>query len=501
MSDATEKERNGKTRDVRSVVIYLGQVGAANLLPLITLPVFLNLLTTDDYGYLALATAFGAVAVGLGQFGLQQGFEREFFARDTVQFQAGLLRSTLVLVSITLAAVFLLSWVFRGAVAGLFLRDSDKSGFLILVLVSQILQAQRYYLLVFFRNRGDAAAHALFSTAEAVLWAGFGLLFVAGLGMGVSGIPLGQIAGTALVMVPMIRHALRGAQSRWEGAALKDAVRVGLPLTPRVLVSVASSHLDKVLVGLIADVGGAGVYSIGQRLAYVVFSYMTALENVFVPRVLRMMFEGGDDAPERIGRYLTPFAYWSMLVAAVVTLFSYEGLLIVAPPEYLAATPIISILVVHYSLMFFSKQRQLVFAKKTHVLSMLSVVLLVLSAALNIPLVRAFGSVGAAAGTATAGAIYVWLTFRLSQKYNPISYEAGRVGIIFGGLVAVTGASLMLWWADIGLASALTIKIFLTVTFLMVGWWLRVLNRDTLHLLRSALRRVAPTTPNSSGSS
>ena len=51
--------------EVRKSVIFLTPTVGGNLVALVTLPIFLLFLTPEDYGHLALATAYASVVVGL----------------------------------------------------------------------------------------------------------------------------------------------------------------------------------------------------------------------------------------------------------------------------------------------------------------------------------------------------------------------------------------------------------------------------------------------------
>ena len=57
---------------------------------------------------------------------------------------------------------------------------------------------------------------------------------------------------------------------------------------------------------LLASVGGVGIYSIGQRVSHIIFTYMTAIENVFSPQVYRRMFDLQDKGGEAIENILPP---------------------------------------------------------------------------------------------------------------------------------------------------------------------------------------------------
>lgn len=489
MSSKSTDDRLHTEGEVRKGMLFLLPVVVSSLIGLVTLPIFLRFLTPEDYGYLALATAYAAVAVGIGQLGLYVGFEREFFSQTEDSFQVRLLTSVFAAVSSLFITIAILTWALRSWISSILLQNPALGGFLFVTFLAHATQTLRQFQLGFFRNRGDAVWFSRFSLVETVLWAALGLYFVVMLDLGVMGLPLGQLIASTLVAVAMFVQILRVAKPGWEAAALRKALRIGLPLTPRVLVGVASSQFDKVLLGFLASVGGVGIYSIGQRLAQTVFSFMTALENVYSPQVLKLMFEGRSNVASRIGSYLTPFAYWSVLLAVVVAIFAQEGLALIAPPEYGRSAPLVSILSVYYATMFFGKQKQLIFAEKTHLLPVLSTVLLVLNVALNIPMIRAFGAMGAAMGTTIAGVAYVWLTFVISQRHYPIRYESGPIIAIFGYLFLATATSLALGSLSFSLFQVLTIKIILFSGFVWLGWQLELITSDTLGLIRRALYR------------
>ena len=100
---------------------------------------------------------------------------------------------------------------------------------------------------------------------------------------------------------------------------------------------------------------------------------MTAVQNVFSPQVYHRMFNLEDKGGESVGNYLTPFVYVSIIVALLIALFSEEVITILTPASYHGAIDIAIILSMFYGSLFFGKQPQLMFSKKTHIMSLLTV--------------------------------------------------------------------------------------------------------------------------------
>ena len=115
-------------------------------------------------------------------------------------------------------------------------------------------------------------------------------------------------------------------------------------------------------------------------------------------------------------------------MALLVSLFSYEAIFILTPRSYHGATDIVIVLAMFYGLLFFGKTRQLLFAKKTGLITLISFATFALNVALNIPFIMKWGAIGAAWATFLSGAIASVIHFLLGQRYYKIHWEYQRIG-------------------------------------------------------------------------
>lgn len=126
--------------------------------------------------------------------------------------------------------------------------------------------------------------------------------------MGVNGLLIGQLTGALIVTLLLVMRFIKTLPLGISGKLMKSCFIISLPLTPRIFFGVIGTQFDKYLISLLGTLGGVGLYNIGQKIAYVVFNYMTALQNVYSPRVYKMMFEHGNDDSGNIGKFLSlPF--------------------------------------------------------------------------------------------------------------------------------------------------------------------------------------------------
>ncbi|MEN6374676.1 MAG: oligosaccharide flippase family protein [Smithella sp.] len=420
-----------KEKQIKNGFIYLLPVIVGNLIPLLTLPIFTRILTPADYGVWALAQVYAIFVNGLANFGLTVGYERNFFEQKETKNIAGLLYSTLLFVIIAFVICGFLTYIFKYQFSRWIIGSSDHAHILFWSYCATGVMGLKTYFLTYFKNTENAKALVWFTIDESLLTVMFSLFMVVYLRIGVIGLIWGQLFASCIIFSVLSLRFVRFLPVSFNRETLKDSLKISLPLTPRIFFGVIGSQFDKYMIGLLNTVGGVGVYNIGQKVANIVFTYMTAIQNVFSPQIYKRMFEMGEDGGKSIGRYLTPFLYISIAIGLMIALFSEEIIFILTPESYHGAIDIVTILSMLYGSYFFGKQPQLIYAKKTYITSILTAVSIGLNIMINIPFIYKWGAIGAAWGTLLAGLISGTVSFVVSQHYYKIEWEYQNIGLIF----------------------------------------------------------------------
>lgn len=486
---------SSRDQQVRNGLMYLLPVLVSSTLPLATLPIYTRALSREEYGAWALSLAYATFITGLANFGLTLGYERNFFEHRQGAAKAQLLYTTLAFVVGAFVLCAVLTWIFREAIAQAIVGSAAHATLLVVTVCAHAVMSLKAYYLIYYRNTGQARAHVWYSVDELVGASLLGVLFVWWFRLGVIGIPLGQLLASLVVVAALTWRFVWTLPVSFSTSLLRQELAISYPLAPRILLGVAGNQVDKYLLGLIGTVAGVGIYAVGQRLAQIVFACMTALENVFAPQVYERMF-AGEAGRATLGAYLTPFAYLSTAAALGLGLFGEEVIRVLTPPSYHGAIPIAAILCLHYGIMFFGKLPQLMYAKKTGLISVLTFVALASNVLLNVVFIRRWGAAGAAMGTLAAGMLSIALTLAAGQRYYPIRWQYASMAWIFGVLfVSVIAA---VWLRDIGVAyfPRLGVKLAALAAYGAVGAHLGVLTRANFGMARAALqRRLAVPTP------
>lgn len=463
------------SRSKSSAVWYIVCTAVGSTIPLLILPVVTRVLEPEEYGAWVLAYAYGVFISAWSNFGMSAIYERSFFEIRDDAGNAALLWTTLAFVSALLVITLLCTWIWRETLSAWIMQSTAHPGLLFWTACAVGVASLKTYFLIFFRNHAEARNYAVYSIDELVLGAVASILLVAWFKVGPVGLAWGPLAASLVVLALLLRHFIRRVPVRLAGSQLRASLRLSFPLLPRVFLAIFGQIFDKWLVGFMASTGGVAAYSIGQRLAYVVFAVSTTLENVFQPRTYRLMFEGGATAGKDIGQMLTPFAYSTVGVAVAVGLGAEEAIWLLAPESYAGAVGVTSVLVMYYAFMFFGKQPQLLYAKRTDLLSLLSSLAVLLNAAAMWFFAARYGAIGAAIGTTTAGVLTTWLFVRVSQRLYRIEYERAKLLSIYSFLVLGLAATYLLHAAEVADAARVVVKIVILAAYcwmgVIFGWW------------------------------
>jgi len=481
-----------KERDIKNSLIYMSQLAVSVLLPLITLPIFTRVLTPHDYGILGLASIYAAFATGLAHFGMASTYDRNFFQyNDQSKLASKLLFSTLSFVCLNALIIGMVTFWLKKPIATFVIGDSQYGSILFWSFCSNFCNSVSYYYLTYFKNLTLAKWFAIFSICGVVVNLVFSVLFVVFWRWGVMGILMGQLIASASVFIILTVHFIFKLQYRLDSKMFFMSLKMSYPLTPTIFMKVASNNLDKFMLGLLSTVGGVGIYAIGQKIAYLIFIVMTALQNTFSPRVYQKMFESQDNKGKEIGRYLTPFVYFSIFIALLVALFAEEIMRFMVPATYHGATEVIMVLSLYYGILFYGKisPMQILYSKKTGLLSLISVLSIALTVALNVPFILYWGAVGAAWATVLSALLVGGFSFWVAQRSYKIQWEYRQMTEIYMLFVFSVAITLFCFYNIDPFWLKLVIKCVLITLFVGLGFRLKALSQENLLALKNSLFR------------
>lgn len=479
---------NDKKKQVKNSMLYMLPLIIGNIFPFVTLPIFTRILTKEDYGVLALVHIYGMFVCGIGNFGLILVYDRNYFQyRDSKQKTAQLLFSSLSFVCSNFIIIAILTYVFKFSLSEIITGSSIHGTLLFCSFLSNAMLMLNQYYYIYFRNSENARNFVTYSIAEKTIVFVLSIYFIVYLKVGIIGLVFSQLISYSAIFIILSCKILSRHPFLFSKEMLFESIKISYPLTPRVFFGVIDTQVSKYIIRLLASVGGAGIYKIGEQVATIVFSFMTQLEHVFIPQTYKRMFDRGEGGQKEIGKYLTPFFCHSILVALTISLFSEEIISLLTPEPYHGAINVVIILSMFYGCSVFGKisGTQLIFKKKTYVASLLTLLNIGINVGISIPFVMKWGVTGAAWAVFLSGLVYRALSFKLAQSYFEIKYEYKKIITIF---MLFFGSSILLMWLrseNVYYLFRILFKLSAIIIYGYVGVKIRVITVENLILVKN----------------
>lgn len=474
-------ENMSPKQQMANVGIYLIPTIISSILPLISLPIILRYLSPEEYGAYALSLAFASVVVGFCQLSLFNVYERNFFVYTNEIEKAQLLFTIISFVFFIMLIVGILIYFYQDYLAAWIVQNQKYGLLLFLSFFGWAFSASNNYYLSFLKNSGDSKLNVSITSTASILIVMLNIYFVSILKIGPLGLALGLLISNALVFVIVTIYFLNRLAFSINPSLLISSLKLSFPLVPTRLLVAVGKQFDKYIIGVLATVGGTGIYTIGQRISNLVALFMTAIQKVYGPIVYSKMFlKNVADGSKEIGRFLTPYAYFSVFAALFLSLFSEEVLIVLAPPEYFNGLGVINVLCINIAFGFFAKQPQLMYAGKTVIQSVLSFVHFICTVIILYLFVNQFGLLGAAIGILLVSIIYISLLIWQGQKYYRIEYEWLKLAVIYGMLIFMSISAMLFRVVELTYLIRFSIKIVYIGVFTGLGVYLQIMTRENL---------------------
>ena len=291
-----------------------------------------------------------------------------------------------------------------------------------------------------------------------------------GSGAGVIGAFVGQAVGATIGLV-LALIASRGSFGReFDRKWLKRLLAFSGPLVPASVGVLIALYVDRVVIATMLTLDDVARFSVGHRVASIVSLVMTAVQLALTPLIYASYRRA--EAPAEIAEMFRFIVGWALGLWVAISLAAPEVVSLVAPESYRPAATVVPVLapaIILSGLAVFAPG--LAIARRTTPIALISIFGAILNVALCILLVATLGIIGAALATLTSGATAFALTVWYGQRYYPIPYDLGRIGVGLSAVVIVIVLSGVPFGAPIGTAwrialAAATAALLVSVGFL-----------------------------------
>jgi O-antigen/teichoic acid export membrane protein len=297
---------------IESSKIYTYQMMIRMALPLMLIPIVTSILTPAEYGSFVLIQVYVLFAIGVLNLGLLTSYERDFFEyKEGSRNFNSLYGSVFFFTLLTLSALFLVSIFYKSEVSQYIVASQDDVyvNLLILILAGESLLNVTQYYSIYLKNSGLAYEHSVYSIGRSILYFLYSLVFLLYFELGLISLGYSVFMTGVSIFVSVFVLQLKNIPFGFELKILFNTLKTSYLLTPRAFFGYLNTNLDKMMIGYFLNTSDVGIYSIGQKIAYTIFQFMTALDHVFIPQIYKALFSMERAKLKNLSNMLSIFFY------------------------------------------------------------------------------------------------------------------------------------------------------------------------------------------------
>lgn len=423
----------------KGVAVYGAGDAAIQIVNLGLLAVYVKgeFLLPSDYGALLILVGVEAFAKVLLRFGLDGAFMRFYYdraagaplARLTSTIFWFLLVVDLIVIAGALAA--------SGWIGPRVFADPNHLAGLRLMLLNVFLISPTFLPFHLMRMRDQAVAYSAFMFARSAGTTVARVVLVIGLGYGIAGWFLADLAMT-LVLLPLLWRRIRPhVAATFSAPELRALLRFGLPRVPHGVALQALDAGNRLLLAAYLPQARLGIYQNGVTLATGIRFFLAAFETAWAPFYYGTAKQA--DAKTVFRKVTTYGIAVLVLLAAVTTSVARDAILVMLEPTYLDATRVIPLVAagICFQGVYLLTSIGINLTGRTELYPVATFAAAGIGLGSGLYLMPRYGITGAAVAFLLAYATQATVAFVLAQRVYPMRYETARLARILGaGLAA-----------------------------------------------------------------
>lgn len=480
-STSSEVGRFFKHSGIYAIGNALNRVGAFLLLPIYT-----RLLSPAEYGtletlYLVSTVVSGVLGVGIAHATLRFYFDYKDAADRRSVVSTNLIASLVIsIIGVLVVSLFanpLAAWLFKGQSLGWAIQW---------MLATIVFELASQVGLAYVRAVERSMLFIVVSFVKLVVQVIANSVALMHFNAGVEGVMAGNCLTVALGFALLSWVSLRDCGLRFEWAKLMPVLRYSLPLLWTTMVGVVASTADRFLLQSLVSLEALGIYALALKLSKLASDLVGEPINRAYG-AFRFTIMERDDAgiiQAQVVRYL---AVILSLIGLAIVLFAGDALRLIAAPAYWEAARYLPWLVgaAVLQVLTYPLQTGIYYQKKSSSIFHVALAACVAGLVLGVPLIWAFGILGACLSVLGVAIVSVVMTDRISQRFFPVHYEWRKLGTLLALVIAIAVAGQL---ADrLPLLWSLPLRFVLSAAFLVGIVATRVIEPAELAAARAKL--------------
>lgn len=410
-----------------NLVVYgLGDT-ATQIISVLLLPLYARYLSTTDYGVLALLLMVEVITKVIFRWGIDGAFMRFYFDCPDQPARQRLASTQFYFLLVTNGPLLAIG-LFAARWLGPYLFDTHQYDWTLRLLLVNTFVVGFYYLpFHVMRIEGRTSTFIALGFSRSLATILMRLLLIIALQWGVHGVVLSDIVVTAVFTLVLTRWFAPLIRPVFSMEVLRESLRFGLPRLPHGVAQQVIGSSDKYVLGRFVSLHEVGLYSTGSSFGQGMKLFLSSFEQAWAPFYFGVMRE--PDAKATFARVTTYGVLVLALLATGLAACARDVITIIMPPAFHPAAEIVPWVGLGVALqgVYLLTSIGLNITKHTEYYPMATGIAAATSIGANLVLVPSFGIIGAAWANAIAYGVLAIVSWRLSHRFFPITYETGRL--------------------------------------------------------------------------
>ncbi len=431
---------------------------------------FSKILTIEDYGIYALCLSISSVLVGVFTLGLNTGFERNINLQATSTSKRQYLSTvSIVLICFYVLLIFLYlllsKYIFFDIIYKLRLSE-----FLLISICLAIFQSLKQLFYTFLRYEDLYLLYFKSIIIDGLLCISFSYVLVVEFEFGLFGVFTGFLIGSIVVFTLLsVLLFYKNGVPLFVSSKAKETIELTSTLSLRAIFNTVALNIDKFIIASLSKYGDLGVYYMGQRIGNLSFLLLTAYQNVYGPKLYKLMFDFKSDLGNKISEYLRiPFLF-SIIVSFLTGVFSEEIFYILGLSEYLSLELLFVAATFSFnnSLMFFGKIPALMYNGRVLEILKYSIISTIIISSLQFIFLKFYNLPGMMIGIVLASIINVLYLIFINQRSFNLNWNYRNTSFAHLMLLFIFLLIFIFYWVELNYILRLLLKLTLTLIFII----------------------------------
>lgn len=401
---------------------FLGKAGSIILVPL-----YAKMLGPADYGMLELFTVTGALLLVACVMGFNSALIRYFVTEEDKDERNKIFQTAFFSVLIASIVITLLLYIGAARISSIIFGSVTYAIYWRILFLTTLSDATSTMLLALYRSQTRPGLYSGINFFKLFLTLCLNIVFVGILHMGIYGVLIGNLTGSAIGLFISFFYAIPLIRIRISRRYLILLAKFGLPLLVSGFGFFIINSVDRYFLKAYTRLGDLGAYALGYKVGML----MSLAVNAFVVAWPPLMFKiaGDPEAKKTFSTVLTYYLFIACGIMVVIGSFGNEIVKLISSPEYYAAGKIIIFVLASYLFqgVYYILSTGVTITDNTKVVPVIVGISAGLDIAANFLLIPPYGIMGAAVATVISYAFLPVGMYFASQHYYRIRFESRRL--------------------------------------------------------------------------